>query len=157
MVLLTAFASALAISSPFLSLVAAHPFAAGEHDHHSSGPLPGGGKWFQDEDHPAHNLFRRNSLKKRDDSSDFLTVGSPGMFSPFHPSWQFLPYFFFIIVFCFIFFLIFGPIFPSPTPPTSRPRAPESLYLINFSHANANHLPLSPTLRHLRILSLLLP
>ena len=106
MVLLTAFASALAISSPFLSLVAAHPFAAGEHDHHSSGPLPGGGKWFQDEDHPAHNLFRRNSLKKRDDSSDFLTVGSPGMFSPFHPSWHFLPYFF--LYPCFLFYLFFN-------------------------------------------------
>ena len=116
MVLLTAFASALAISSPFLSLVAAHPFAAGEHDHHSSGPLPGGGKWFQDEDHPAHNLFRRNNLKKRDDSSDFLTVGSPGMFSlPSIPLGFFFPIFF--LYHCFFvlsFFFNLRSNFPVP-------------------------------------------
>ena len=57
--------AALSVSA----LAAAHP-----HPHGSevrSAPLPG--RWYQDEEHPVHALFRRQG--KRQDSPD---VGSPG-------------------------------------------------------------------------------
>ena len=62
---------------PLLSLVSAAIIPSHEndaHDHTVQGLLPN--RWYQDDDHHAHALFRRQAATPTD-SSAFPTVGSP--------------------------------------------------------------------------------
>jgi chitin deacetylase len=67
--------SVLLASIPFLVSALYVPESHDGHDHVQRGALPK--RWYHDESHPVHQLFRRAT----DDGNDYPAVGTPSTFA----------------------------------------------------------------------------